>query len=414
MIKLLLTVSLLELFIGGSGRLLEVGPGTVRMILFAACVCASVFVAIFKPRKGDGVALAFGLVLAYLLVHVAGLLTGAIKGLSFESGSLEMRQSLYWLTAPFYAVALRSRDMVLHVARLVRIAGAVLAVAYIGVIVALALGSINFLDLYATLAKTDDFMFRGDTFFFFYKGFLYLCISTLFFLAIRTRFSAIWATVVAIAVVMTLSRGLVLATAMAALLMLVAQRRWRTYGLVLAVVGCIAFSLWSYLGTEGNALSEKFDLSIEVRIEDFDYIVDNFKVGSLLLGKGLGALINGRLNIENTFLWACWRLGVIGVAFWITPLVLCMNYFFHIRRRDPCFSLACAYLFSTILVYIQTIANPYLNNPIGLSFVLAALFSLRTIARTEALSGSISKNIRNYSGIPVVSKLIKADTSCHA
>jgi hypothetical protein len=30
---------------------------------------------------------------------------------------------------------------------------------------------------------------------------------------------------------------------------------------------------------------------------------------------------------------------------------------------------------------VQTVTNPYLNNPIGLSFVMAAIFSLQTLAR---------------------------------
>ena len=66
--------------------------------------------------------------------------------------------------------------------------------------------------------------------------------------------------------------------------------------------------------------------------------------------------------------------------------LLCLYYFARISRRDPDFRLASAYLFSTILIYVQTLSNPYLNNPIGLSFVLIALFSLRTISRASTAS----------------------------
>ena len=109
--------------------------------------------------------------------------------------------------------------------------------------------------------------------------------------------------------------------------------------------------------------------------------MENFKLNSLLFGEGMGTLINDRINIENTFLWAFWRLGVVGVIFWMSPLIICFKYFLRIKRCNPQFNLACAYLFSTILIYVQTLSNPYLNNAIGLSFVLVAIFSLRTLSK---------------------------------
>ena len=41
MMRALFTISLLELFIGGGGRLTAVGPVSLRMVLFAACLCAT-------------------------------------------------------------------------------------------------------------------------------------------------------------------------------------------------------------------------------------------------------------------------------------------------------------------------------------------------------------------------------------
>jgi len=380
----LFTVSLLELFIGGGGRLLEVGPVTVRMILFAACLCVSLYVAIDRPRNSNGLPLAVGLVVAYLLIHVAALLIGTLHGNDAQPAMQEMQQSLYWLAAPFMALALRSLDMVLRAAAVVRLAGIVLAIGYIGVVAALALGAVDYLTLYAALTTTEEFRFRSESFFF-YKGFLYLCVSAIFFLAVPKRFSAVCLTMVVVAVAMTLTRGLVVATSFAALLTLVAQRRWRPLGIALIAVACAAFFLWAYLPSQDTSLEASREDSNTQRIEDFAYVVDNLKVGTLLWGEGLGTLINDRLNIENTFLWAIWRLGIAGVLFWLAPLVICFRYFARIDRRSPHFSLACAYFFSTVLIYVQTMTNPYLNNPIGLSFVIVALFSLRTISKAAVV-----------------------------
>ena len=378
----LFTVTLLELFIGGGGRLLEVGPGTVRMILFAACLCVGLIVAIYRMRKAEGVPLAIVLVTAYLFVHTTGILIGLGKGNSLDIMMTEMQLSLYWLAAPFLALVLRSSNMVLRTSLLIRVAGVFLAMAYIGVVSALAIGVIDYPTLYATLSATPEFAFRSSGFFF-YKGFLYLGISAIFFVAIPKRYSAVWATIVVIALAMTLTRGFMLSTAFAVLLLLIVQRRRRQLAVALAVVACVAFFIWGYMPSQDDNISVSRDISNSQRLDDFAYIVENFKVSSFFFGEGMGTLINERINIENTFLWAFWRLGIVGVLFWFMPLILCLRYFAKIKRHSSQFRLACAYFFSTILVYVQTMSNPYLNNPIGLSFVLVAIFSLRTLAKAD-------------------------------
>jgi O-antigen ligase len=383
----LFTISLLELFIGGGGRLLEVGPVTVRMILFALCLCASLIFAIRYPNKSGGIYLATSLVFLYLLLHGIPLLVGALKGHDLDIMLPEVQQSLYWLAAPFLALVLRSRDMVLRAATLVRVAGTVMAVGYISVVAGLALGQIDYPTLYTTLNDTGEFMFRTESFFF-YKGFLYLGIAAIFFLAIPSRFSAACAAVVIIAMVMTLTRGFVLSTIFALLLMLTVQRRWRNLGVALVALWGVAFLVFGYLPSQDESIAISRGSSNDQRIEDFYYIVNNMNVGTLLFGEGFGALINNRINIENTFLWAFWKLGIMGLLFWLLPLVLCLTYFARISRHSPHFMLACAYLFSTIAIYTQTMSNPYLNNPIGLSFVLVAVFSLRTLSKIKHASGN--------------------------
>ncbi len=380
MMKMLFTISMLELFIGGGGRLLEVGgPVTVRMLLFAACLCVGFIGSKHRQPKGSGVFLALSLVGVYLIVHVLAFLIGALKGNDLGIMIVEMQQSLYWLAAPFLALVLRSRDMVFWAAMLIRVSGVLLAVAYIGVVVALALGAIHFYALYAMLSATQEFAFRTESFFF-YKGFLYLGISATFFLAVPKRFSAVWAMITIVALVMTLPVAWCCRN-FRVLLMLIVQRRWRHLGVAVAVAGCITFFLWSYMPSQKETIAVNRDISNNARIEDFVYIINKISASSLLLGQGFGTLINGRVNIENTFLWALWRIGIAGFFFWLLPLVLCLNYFAKISRHSPQFRLACAYFFSTVLVYVQTMTNPYLNNPIGLSFVLVAIFSLRTLSK---------------------------------
>lgn len=379
----LFSISLLELFIGGGGRLVEIGPVTARMILFAACLCVSLVVLLLRPHPDAGMPLAIGLVATYLLIHLGALLNGIVRGNDLDMARAEFQQSLYWLAAPFLALVLRSEAMVLRAAVLVRAAGIVLALAYIAVVGALALGLIDYLSLLTLLSSSDEFAFRSESFFF-YKGFLYLGIAAIFVLAIGGRYSKTCLLLLVVALAMTLTRGFVISTSLAALLLLAVQRRWRPLTVALIAIVGVAFFLWGYLPSQDEVLDANRDLSNSQRVQDFAFIVDNMKVATLLFGEGLGALINDRPNIENTFLLVLWHFGVVGVAFWLLPLLLSIGYFARIGRHSPHFRLGGAFLFSTVLVYLQTLTNPYLNNPIGLSFVIVSLFSLRTLARQRA------------------------------
>jgi hypothetical protein len=379
MMRALFTVSLLELFMGGGGRLTAVGPVSLRMVLFAACLCATLVAILFPRRHSDGVQLAMLLVLVYLLVHVAGLVVGATNGGSLSQMLLEFQQSLYWLAAPFFALMLQSERDVQRAARLVRIAGVTLAAGYIAILIGLLAGILHLGSLQAIIGPTGEVRFRSGEFFI-YKGFLYLGISIVFFVAARGKYWGLIVTLIALALAFTFTRGLLISTSAAVLLMLCFQGRWRAAVPALVLTASAAFLLWIYLPSSDTKVGGNYAISTGQRLEDMTYMAEHATPGTLLIGEGFGSLINNRLGIENTFLFVLWKLGVLGLLFWLLPLSLCVYYYSKIPNRgsNP---LANAYLFGTILVYVQTTANPFLNNPIGLSFVMLALFSLRTLSR---------------------------------
>lgn len=376
----LFTIAMLELFLGGGGRLLDVGPLTIRMVLFSLCLSASALYAATRTRKSDGSALAVALVAAYLVVHLGALVNGVLVGADIGVMLTEMQQSLYWLAAPFIAMTLQSPHMVQRAADLVRIAGVVLAVLYLLTVLALAAGLVDYLGLYAVLGESSEFSFRGESYFF-YKGFLFLGIAAVFFIAVDTRHARWLAILVVAAMVLTLTRGFVLSTSVAVLLMLVAQRRWKLLGIATVAVLVAAFVVWGYLPSLEEGLDGQRESSNLQRLEDFGFIFERLDVRTVLLGQGLGVPVGERANIENTFLWAFWRLGLFGVLFWLAPLVLCLTYYSRVWRGGRDHRLASAFAFGAVLVYVQTLSNPYLNNPIGLSYVLVALFALRTLSR---------------------------------
>jgi hypothetical protein len=388
MMRALFTISLLELFMGGGGRLMAIGPVSLRMVLFAACLAATAVAILFPRRRSDGVLLAMLLVLVYLLVHVGSLLVGVIQSNDPSQLFAEFQQSLYWLAAPFFALMIQSEDDVRRYAALTQGAGVALACIYVLILAGLITGAIPLSLVRTILSRGGEISFRGGEFFI-YKGFAYLGISIAFLVAIRGKYWALLAGFVSIAMILTFTRGFILSTSVGVLIMLCVQRRWRVAVPALLLTAAAAIFILVYLpSVDPEGLGNR-DQSTNQRIEDMNYMLYHARANTFLVGEGYGAMINTRPNIENTFLWALWKLGTIGLIFWTIPLALCIYYYNKIpdSRTNP---LANAYLFGTVVVYVQTSTNPVLNNPIGLSFVMLAIFSLRMLSRSKqnaAVSG---------------------------
>jgi hypothetical protein len=394
MINALFLIALTELFLGGGGRLFELGSGTVRMYLFATCLVVYAACMYLRIRPRDGQSLALGLVFLYLLVHVGGLLVGTFNGAGIKDMMTEFQHSLYWLAAPFFALMLQSPAMVYRVSFLVRFCGMFLAIAYLTVLALLAVGKISIIQVLPLLVDSGEVFVRGDNFLF-YKGFLYLGLATVFFVGIRGKFWVLCTLTVFTALILTLTRGFLLATSIAVLMMLVSQGR--RLAAALAVIGMMvaAFIVFVLVPALKGGVAESQSQSLAQRTSDFRQIVSTLTPQSLIIGEGYAAEENDRIDIENTFLWATWKFGIPGLAFWLMPLFV--NGYFYLsirnRRNNPA---AGAFFFGTVLVYAETVTNPFLNNPIGLSFVLVALFSLRTLAkesRAQRLTAATSTSL---------------------
>ncbi len=386
--RALFTISLLELFMGGGGRLIHVGPISLRMALFALCVGATVVAIMFPRRRSDGLVMAMLLVLAYLLIHVGAMIVGAIYSGDAPKILGEFQQSLYWLATPFIALMVQTDTDVNRVTRLVLIAGLGLAFGYFAILAGLLTGLISLTLLKSILSASGEVQFRSGEFFI-YKGFLYLGISIVFLVARRRRFWVPLAIIAATAMLLTFTRGFVLSASVATFSLLCAQKRWRAAIPALVLMAGAVFFLWVYFPSTEENVGGNYNASSNQRLEDMQYMADHVTAKTLLIGEGYASLIDNRYQIENTLLWALWKLGIAGLLFWLTPFFLSCYYYAKIPRRSSN-PTANAYMFGVVLVYVQTTTNPFLNNPIGLSFVLVALFCLRVLARTTDEPGELA------------------------
>lgn len=384
-VEWLYTLTALELFLGGGGRLLEVGPVTVRMILFAACLVCTALVIISGRVRGNGFLLAALLLLGFAVSHFPALMFGLAKGVPLGDIFLDISPLLYWLMVPFFAIVLRSERMIERTAALIKFASLALAIFYILSVLGLAFNLIDFPSFYQRLDATGEFFFRGESLFF-YKGFIYLGIGVVFYLALGGRFWRLCMVLLVSALILTLTRGLILSAGVATIFLLWRMGRRQALAVALLCIAFAAFAVWFYLPTLSHTdLLEQRAISNSIRFGDLAFMLSNFDLKTVLLGEGFGAFINGRLSIENSYLTIWWKIGALAVMFWMLPLGLAWYYFSRIERNSSRYRLAMAFFFGVILVYVQTGTNPYLNNPIGLSFVIMAVFSLRTLAQGKGM-----------------------------
>jgi len=371
----------LEVMVGGGGRLLEIGPVTARMLLFAAALTLTVaIVALRGTLPGGRMTLMF--LNAFLFVVSSGVVVGLSRGNPPAAVWADLQPLLFFLLAPFVALSFEDRRNVDALRPLVVFAGVTLALAYLGILVLLITGRIDFAWLYEVLDASGEFMFRGENFFF-YKGFVYLGVCIVFLIAMPRRFALPLLAVTGIALVLTLTRGFILSTAIAVLMLLYALRM-RLAALLLAI-SCAAALLITFVALYSSVagFSEQRSVSNAVRIEDMAFIFGNVGPLTMLFGNGFGTPVADRLNIENTYLWVLWKNGLVGLAFWLAPLLACVVLFSRIPRWAAEFRLGCALLFSAVLIYVQSAMNPYLNNPIGLMMVMIALFGLRELSTRQ-------------------------------
>jgi hypothetical protein len=368
-----------EVILAGGGRLLEIGPVTLRMVLFTLALSASCWLALHHLANTRPMRFGVGLVLLFLAVHLPPSMLGLVRGADVWAVFGDLQPILYWLIAPFFAFVLFALAAIRATATLVWVCSLILACGYLALLAVVALGAIDPLALYEALSATGEFHFREGGLFV-YKSFLYLGIGIVFLMALRPKGYAAMSGLVGLALALTLTRGLLLATALAVVLLLVAQRRRGAAAAIVAGALGLAWMVWVYAPEMIEGLQGQREVSNVVRQDDMRFLADRTTAGSLFTGHGFGTELNERLNIEITYMWIFWKGGLPALLFWLLPLVVCWRAYRAIPRGSDHYALGAAFFFSVVLIYVQTGTNPYLNNPIGLSFVLIAMFALRRLA----------------------------------
>ncbi|MCM1142653.1 MAG: hypothetical protein NC453_29120, partial [Muribaculum sp.] len=132
----------------------------------------------------------------------------------------------------------------------------------------------------------------------------------------------------------------------------------------------------------------------EIRLITFKQVYDKINVISIILGHGLGYGVEIRpVHMENSYLEIFHKLGLVGMLFWIY-----LFYWIHKLWQSTKIIKTCTILYiGVVMLYVQSMFNPYINNPIGLGYLMIAYAVIRYYAyRLNNLSIDTKKYEPSY------------------
>jgi hypothetical protein len=371
-VRALLGGILLELILLGSGRLVELGPLTLRMWLFGVALGFALMVLLLGCTVHREIVL---LILGFLALTATSATVGLLNGAPLDQVADDVKPLLFFLGLLFFHIAIRDQRQVTTIASLIKAGSLILAVSYLALLALLVLRVIPFSTLYALLSENSEFRFRGEEAIF-YKGFLYLGIGLCFFFPERGVGAKAASLLLLVAIGATLTRGLLLSAALVLVLAGLLQRMspLRTQVVLLALTAA-AVAAWPwFLDIFGSRAA-----SDAIRLYDVQVVQESASAGSFFLGHGLGTSVGSRTRIEASYLEIFHQQGILGLAFWMIVLLMVGRDYLNALRRGAG-SAALPFFLATVLVYLESATNPFLTNPIGMSMVLISLVVLRLLA----------------------------------
>jgi hypothetical protein len=366
----LLMIMLLDLMLLGSGRIAQVGPLTLRMWLYAGGLAYATLVVLQRGTLNREVAL---FLLGFLAITATSSLVGFLNDVPIPDLLEDIKPLLFFLSLLFFDIAIVDLRQVHRVANVVRLSAVVLAAGYLVGIALVVLRVLPFRLVYEVLSQRSEFFFRGDSGVF-YKGFLYLGVGFCFFIVGGWRSKLVSGLLFA-TIVLTLTRGMLLATVVILGVSVLLERR-RTLGLplYLATLAAAPALAWPWLA---RAFADRVQ-SDAMRLWDVRVVEQSTTWLSLFVGHGLGTSVGQRERIEASYLEILHQQGLLGLLFWLSVAAVLTRDFVRAARagREV---MARPFFLGALFVYLESATNPYLTNPIGMSMVLVSLVVLKLL-----------------------------------
>ena len=361
---------LFELFLGGSGQDIHItGFLTLRMVNYIVAVGLGLmyFVGGGKMAKDF-----ITLVVLFTLLLAFAYAIAVINNSSSENVIEDIKPLSYFYILFFFSYIFRSKFVIQKAYDVLLLSGKLMVVLYIVyILITDILGIFDFSWAYATFIS-DNFLFRGVGSAFYYKGFVFIPIAAIGFLKDKNY---LWFILSVVAVYFTYTRGLYVLLVVGCLFYIL-----RAKGVKLSVlIGILFLSYTLYQGAKyfeifdiGEDYTEKREGGDELRFETINQVKSEINVVSFFVGHGFGHGVKNRpVHMEMSYLEIFHKQGVIGLVFWGTVLLLILSYNKKVPKGNK--GISDFYMISSIMIFIQSFFNPYINNPIGMGMVLVSL-----------------------------------------
>ena len=398
---ILLPIVLLELFLGGGGRFTALGPVSLRMILFGLAMIYTVL----RFIKGERIeSVHWTALILFILSTGISTAIGFINNADHTLIYTDVKPLSYFVMLPFFALTITDKKSLDQISKLLVASALILAVLYLTLLALVNTSIIPFKFFYQFTLPSEELFYRGELAFF-YKGFIFLCIGLIFTYFNKPPYWKFIAIILFSAILLTFTRGFILALALAAFSYLIIGNTSSKVKLIgVPVVILIALmvifkgnDIYASISKQVHASEIKTDFTREIKPENllgnrdfsnnerkkqFDQVLSSTTFLSALIGHGFGIGVPVRpVHMEISYLEIFHKQGVLGLIFWAFIFFLLTRSYFKARTNYP--HLCNAFYFSSLFIFYQSLTNQYFNNPIGMSFILISLVSLHLISEKD-------------------------------
>lgn len=355
---------IIDLYLFGGGRVVEVFGVTLRMIMFsiALLLCLAVFAN--NRIVSQSVLWIF---LFFILVLIYSSLISAVHD-NFSSGSITAY--LFFLVILFfYCFREKANYFIGHT---IAFSAVFMSLCYLSFLGAVFFGLISFLDIYNYIPHSEVFL-RGQEGFV-YKGFIYILIGALYF-CIVDRYKITWRLILFFlcffAIVATLTRGFVLSLLLVMIIYFVANSKSLLLKLLVVFCGFLIPLLVVAFYPDFIFRADSDSTRIN-DIYEFLNFINNGGI-NLILGDGISAYLGDRPGVENAYMDTWLRFGLLGLFLLLLCFIKISIDYLYIKKYKGRIRYHDWLYYSIVLIFVQSNFNPYINNYIGGTFLMFAL-----------------------------------------
>jgi O-antigen ligase len=391
--SLLITLFLIDLFLGGGGRLFVIAGVPTRMVFYTIILLCYLVSLILGRAK---LILDFDSVLVFSLLFwffISGSI-GVIKNHNLDIIIEDLKPlSFFAIYFPLSYYIIIKKYPVKRIFNILKLSGIIISLV---TLLILLIGKLfDFIAVYQVInslsGEFDEFMFRPNGAAF-YKGHLYVMVTFFIYLTEylskkKSLVNIIPIVICGLSLFLSGTRGLIIGTVMGLVYILFIYFRnlsTKTIvsGITVIIIGVfLSFILTDY--SDVNRISSDAwneDVGVETRINFINEGTDII-IGSpitLIFGNGHGTELKDRpQHLEVSFFDILLEQGLIGFTLWLILLLRIAFLIIRItqyHKRDP---LAHALGASVIVLVIFTNTNPFINNPIGIGFIIVTIIALK-------------------------------------